>query len=529
MEPADLIEALSDPAAYPEPVDRVEVRQTHISVVFLTRDHVYKVKKQVTYGFLDFGTLARRKHFCEEEVRLNRRLAPDVYLGVVPITAQGKRLRLEGAGEAVEWAVKMRRLPDEATLEAGLRRGAIDAPLVEMLARRLADFHRAVAGGPVPAECGRFPTVARILRDIFSQSAAQVGTTVSQTVFDRLRALTEQALDRLQPLIARRAAQGMPRDTHGDLHLDHIYYFADRAPPGNLVIVDCIEFNERFRFTDPVADMAFAAMDFAYHGRQDLADAFAAEYFRATGDEEGRPLLPLYSAYRATVRGSVEGLKLAQKEVAAAEHCPGSDKARAYWLLALGILEEPRLRPALVLVGGLPGTGKSTLAHALAGSANFELIRSDVVRKELAGLAPHAPSPPEARSRLYSPEVNERTYAECLRRAEGLLFEGRRVLVDATFREEKRRQPFLEAATRWAVPALLVVTHADADIVRRRLQQRTGDASDADWQVFQQVAESWEQPGPATGGVLRQIDTGGSPDEAVKNALAALREAFDGR
>jgi len=522
MEPSELIDALSDPAAYPEPVDRVEVRQTHISLVFLTRDHAYKVKKPVTYGFLDFGTLGQRRHFCEEEVRLNRRLAPDVYLGVVPITRRDKGLRFQGSGEAVEWAVKMRRLPDQATLDERLRRGDIDASMVAMFARRLADFHCAAAGATVPAGCGKFESVARLLRDIFVQSEAQVGTTVSQTVFDRLRALTDQALERLHPLIDKRAEQGMPRDTHGDLHLDHVYYFPDRAPPNDLVIVDCIEFNERFRFIDPVADMAFPVMDFAYHGRRDLADAFVAAYFGATGDEAGRALLPLYSAYRATVRGSVEGLKLAEKEVAAAERRVELQKARAHWLLALGFLEEPGRRPTLVLVGGLPGTGKSTLARGLVSRANFELIRADVVRKELAGLPSAAPSPPEARARLYSPEANERTYAECLRRTEALLFEGKRVLVDATFREEKHRQAFLDMAARWAVPALFLVTHADPETVRQRLQQRTGDASDADWQIFQQMAASWGACGASSRQVLREIDTNASTDKVLDQALAAI-------
>jgi aminoglycoside phosphotransferase family enzyme/predicted kinase len=522
MEPADLIEALSDPAAYPEPVDRVEVRQTHISVVFLTRDHAYKVKKPVTYGFLDFGTLDQRRHFCEEEVRLNRRLAPDVYLGVVPVTRCDNRLRFEGSGEAVEWAVKMRRLPDQATLDERLRRGDVDVALVEMFARRLADFHRAVAGGPVPAGCGKFETVARMLRDIFSQSEPQIGTTVSRTVFDRLRALTDAELERLHPLIDKRTDRGMPRDTHGDLHLDHVYYFPDRTPPNDLVIVDCIEFNERFRFIDPVADMAFPAMDFAYHSRRDLADAFAEAYFRATGDEEGRTLLPLYSAYRATVRGSVGGLKLAEKEVAAVERRAELQKARAHWLLALGLLEEPSRRPALLLVGGLPGTGKSTLARGLVSRANFELIRSDVVRKELAGLPSDAPSPLKVRTELYGPDATERTYAECLRRAETLLFAGKRVLVDATFREERHRQAFLELAARWAVPVLFLVTHADPKTVRRRLQRRTGDASDAGWQVFQQLAATWQAPGAVTRQALREIDTGVSVEESLDQALAAL-------
>ena len=173
----------------------------------------------------------------------------------------------------------------------------------------------------------------------------------------------------------------MPRDTHGDLHLDHVYLFPDRAPPADLVIIDCIEFNERFRFADPVADMAFLVMDLAFHGRRDLARAFADAYFRASGDEEGRALLPFYTAYRAAVRGKVEGMELAEREVPEAERAAALVRARAHWLLALGELEEPGRRPCLVLVGGLPGTGKSTLARGLAEQAGFTVIRSDLVRR----------------------------------------------------------------------------------------------------------------------------------------------------
>src|SRR5438034_1293400 len=184
----------------------------------------------------------------------------------------------------------------------------------------------------------------------------------------------------------------MPRDTHGDLHLDHVYLFPEKKPPADLVIIDGIEFNERFRYSDPVADMAFLVMDLRFHGYHDLAQAFADAYFQAAGDEQGRTLLPFYTAYRAAVRGKVEGFELLEKEIPAAERAAALERARAHWLLALGELEQPAQKPCLVLVGGLPGTGKSTLAQGLAQRAGFQVIRSDVVRKQLAGLAPTDPA-----------------------------------------------------------------------------------------------------------------------------------------
>ena len=247
MELTHLIEALSDPSSYSHPVANVEVRHTHISVVFLAGPFAYKVKKPVALGFLDFTTLEKRRHFCEEEVRLNRRLAPRVYLGVRPVIQTGKGLQFEGPGEVVEWAVKMERLPEEATLLRRLQRGEVRPGLMQTLGRRVAVFHAAAEAGAHIAAFGHFDVVARNTRENFQQATPHIGTALSQAVFDRLQALTEETLARLRPLIEERARRGMPRDTHGDLHLDHVYLFPERPAPADLVIIDCIEFNERFR------------------------------------------------------------------------------------------------------------------------------------------------------------------------------------------------------------------------------------------------------------------------------------------
>jgi aminoglycoside phosphotransferase family enzyme/predicted kinase len=519
-----LIELLSAAAAYPHPVGQVEVHHTHVSVVFLAGAYAYKVKKPVGLGFLDFTTLARRRHFCAEEVRLNRRLAPSVYLGVVPVAETPAGVRVEGDGEAVEWAVKMTRLPAEATLERRLQRGEVGPAALGDLARKVAAFHARAERGARVSAFGRFDVVAGNARENFEQAAPQAGTTVSPAVLGRLRARTERALDRLRPLIEARAARGVPRDTHGDLHLDHVYLFPGRPPPDDLLVIDCIEFNERFRFADPVADMAFLVMDLAFHGRRDLAAAFAEAYFAASGDAEGAALLPFYTAYRAAVRGKVEGFEAGEGEVPEGERAAALARARAHWLLALGELEEPGCRPCLLLVGGLPGTGKSTLARGLARSAGFRLVRSDRVRKELAGLPAGAPAPAPFGEGIYTPAWTDRTYAECLRRADRLLFDGERVLVDASFAEEAKRRAFLDLAARLAVPALLVVCRAEPDVVRQRLGGRRGDVSDADWFVYRQAAVRWEEPGPLPLPALRDLPTGGTREQSLAGALDLLRE-----
>jgi aminoglycoside phosphotransferase family enzyme/predicted kinase len=533
MELPRLIDDLSQPAAYPHPVDRIEIHHTHISVVFLAGTYAYKIKKPVDLGFLDFTTLHKRRHFCDEEVRLNRRLAPNVYLGVVPITCSDEDLHMDGRGDVVEWAVKMQRLPAEATLEQRLGRGEVGAQLIAALAGKIAGFHAHAEGGSHISAFARFEVVARNARENFEQAVGQVGGTISQSVLDRLVALADIALDRLRSLIDERARQGVSRDTHGDLHLEHVYLFPDRAPPDDLVIIDGIEFNERFRFADPVADMAFLTMDLIFHGRRDLAEVFAEEYFRAAGDPDGRALLPFYTAYRAAVRGKVEGFELTEQEVPPEERADAMARARSHWLLALSELEVPDRKPCLVLVGGLPGTGKSTLARGLAERADLSLIRSDVVRKELAGgsdlvtqthSSAHAGRGAFAEG-LYSEEWTDRTYSECLRRAEHLLFEGKRVVVDATFGIEKRRRAFLETAARLCVPATFLLCRADRDIVEQRLDARIDDVSDADRSIFRQAGLRWEQVGPHSVPAVKEIDMDRMRDQALEQALAVLRQS----
>jgi aminoglycoside phosphotransferase family enzyme/predicted kinase len=524
MELEPMIEALSNPSAYERKTDRVEVRQTHISVVFLVGPLAYKIKKPLRLSFLDYSTLERRRHFCDEEVRLNRRLAPQVYRGVVAVTQDGSQLRMEGSGEVVEWAVKMERLPEQATLRAILDRGEVGAGQIEGLGRRIANFHARAERNERITELSRFENVARLAQANFTESAGHVGSTLSARVFHRLSSLNESALAALKPWIEERVQRRIPCDTHGDLRLDHVYLFPDRAPPGDVVIVDGIEFNETFRAADPVADMAFLAMELIVHDRRDLAGLFRDAYVAASGDHQVERLLPFYVAYRAAVRGKVEGMKAAEPEITESDRASSRVLARAHWLVALGALEEPGDRPCLVLVGGLPGIGKSTLSRDLAAAAGFRLIRSDQVRKELARSAGEASRPAGFEDGIYSPDWSDRTYQACLERALAELQGGRRVLVDATFREESRRRSFLELARNLGVPGILLICQADPRQVQARLASRRQDLSDADWSIYLQSARIWEPVGAGTEQKTFSIDTGGEVERAVERAREVLRE-----
>ena len=527
MELIRLIEGLSLPEAYPHPFESFELRHTHISVVFLVGRFAYKIKKPVDLEFLDFTTLEQRKHFCEEEVRLNRRLAPSVYLGVVPVTVENGRLRMDGEGEAVEYAVKMRRLPPDATFLAWLERGELEPAHVALLARRLAAFHAAIPPCDTASRYGRFEVVAGNARENLEQSRPHIGETISGPVCERLYGVLEQRLEELRRLIESRAGANVPRDTHGDLHLDHVYLFPERDPPADLLVIDCIEFNERFRYADPVADAAFLAMDLVFRRRSDLARVFADAYFETAGDGDGPRLLPFYVAYRAAVRAKVEGMITEEGEVPEADRQAAVERSRAYWLLALSQLEEPRRRPCLLLMGGLPGTGKTTLAGMVAERGGFQVLSADRTRKELAGLDPHVSAAAEYGKGIYTAEWNRKTYAELLRRADQALFRGERVLVDASFGRQANRDEFFAAADRLGVPAYLFLCEAAAGTVIKRLGRRVPGTtpSDADSDIFLGAAQAWEELPRTMGPRLRRVDTGREPSASLAQAVGYLREA----
>ncbi len=521
MELDSILRDLLDPRAHPAASSAPVLVQTHASAVILAGDDVYKLKKPVDFGFLDYSTLARRKAMCAAEVALNRRLAPGVYLGVVPITERGGRAVLGGAGDPIEYAVHMRRLPEEATLAARVRAGPVDAGLLERVGRRIARFHAEARRGPDVARWAEFERVRENCRDNFAGLATHAGSVAPIEELLRLQLETEAELDAQRARIERRAREGVPCETHGDLRLEHVYLFED----GELAIVDCIEFSQRYACADPIADVAFLVMDLRAHGAWPEARALLGAYLDESGDDDGRALLALYVAYRSAVRAKVRAILANAPGIPAEQRESALQLARAHVQLAVGELAPPGERPCLVLVGGLPGTGKSVLSSGLAAAAGLTWLRADAIRKELAGLDPLASGRAEVRAGIYTPEWNERTYGACLERAQSLLYSGRRVLVDASFKEERRRRAFVDAARDWGVPAFFLECTSSPELVRGRIAERSGDPSDADWSIYEHVRRTWEPLGPRTRTLHAAIDTSSTRAESLARALAALAAA----
>ncbi|MFQ5428441.1 MAG: AAA family ATPase [Thermodesulfobacteriota bacterium] len=418
---------LLNPVAYLHAPEEVELRQTHISYLFLTPDFVYKVKKPVNFGFLDFTTLEKRRHYCAEEVRLNSRLAPDVYLGVVEIKEDGGRLIVEGkSGNTVEYAVKMRRLAAENILEEKIRQGTASVEDIQRVASAIAHFHRGAESGAHISEYGRPEMIEKNINENFVQTKSFAGRFISPASYDAMQSFALGFMKNKRASLLKRVKDGFIRDCHGDIHSEHI------SIDGSIDIIDCIEFNERFRYSDTISDMAFLSMDLDFHNRCDFSAAFEKSYLEASGDASGKELILFYKSYRAYVRGKVEGLKAAEDEVGKAERQAARLKAARYFDLAEAYTQGAP-RPRLIIICGLSGTGKSTLARALGKALWAESLATDRIRRELRSPT-NADSPTQYGEGPYSIEERTRTYRELFRRAcADYLQKGRTVILDATF------------------------------------------------------------------------------------------------
>jgi aminoglycoside phosphotransferase family enzyme/predicted kinase len=460
--------------AFPHPVTRIEIRDTHVSRVILTGPFAYKIKKSVRFDFIDTTTLAQRRHLCEEELRLNRRLAPDIYLGVVPITKDADGVHVDGAGPIVEYAVRMSQFDPSQELASLLEHAQCAAAEIADLGATVARFHLQAATAPPDPQHPHTEALRSAVLSNMALLAARAEMADSPTDLGRLVDWTHDGLHSLRGRLALREQLGFIREVHGDLHARNIVRWRGRLTP-----FDCLEFDPALRWIDVMNDAAFLVMDLVAHQRRDLALTFLNSYLEITGDYAGMRLLPFYAVYRALTRAKVDSLQAEQNP----QDCGALlQRLRARIQVAAQFIDVPH--PSLVIMHGPSGSGKSWLSEQLLPGLEAIRIRSDVERKRI--IAAQAQDRP-VQERIYSPEVTRRTYARALECAEACLDGGFAAIVDATFLNRSDRQDFRALAARLQVPYVIVSCTADEAVLRRRIatrREKRADPSDADADVL---------------------------------------------
>jgi len=527
LEDEAVVAALAQPDAYAGAgggaAASVEAIQTHLSHVFLCGERVYKFRKRVSLGFVDFRTRAERNADCVREVALNRRLARDVYLGVAPLEVEASRVRVGAPRESLaasgtEHCVVMRRLPRDRDALSLLERGALTPAQIDRIAERIARFHDEHGlGTPAPysepdwlAHCTR-PAVANFgtLRE-FAQDPEDRGR------LERLESLCLRfARERADRFEARRR-RGLAVDAHGDLHLAHVWFERDDAEP---LAIDCLEFDAELRRIDAASEVAFFAMDLAYRGADSLAERFLRVYAALRDDFDLYRVVDWFESYRAAVRAKVAAIAAGEREIDAAQRTRAAESASRHLALALRLLESPG-SPLLVLVGGAVGSGKTTVSSALADALGAAVVSSDRVRKHRLGLAPGE----RAARAAYTSEAKSAVYEAMLERAEPVWSSGRAIVLDATFGARSERERVRERAQRAGVPVFFVETRCDAEVAKARLEERRRagrDPSDAGPELVAASRAGFERPDEWPAAERAVLDTTSTSWRADLDALAS--------
>ena len=459
-----LIEAMLNGAFYDHPAADVTLIETHISWVFLAGEFVYKVKKSLDFGFLDFSTLAKRKFCCQEELRLNRRLAPELYLDVVAIGEDAEGLHLHGQ-PVCEYAVKMRRFDQQQQLDEMLRAGDLSAEKMDRFAELMADFHGRTCVAEPASHYGTASVVYAPVEQNFYQIRSHLPDGQLEGQVNRLAAWSHTAYKRLQDTLARRKAQGFIRECHGDAHLANMAWYHDGP-----VFFDCIEFNADLRWIDVMNEVAFLVMDLEDRGRHDLGWRFLNRYLERTGDYPGLLVLQFYKVYRALVRAKVACLRLAQSGLTDTEREADLKLVRSYLNLAERDTQ-PR-EPQLILTHGLSGSGKSTFVNQLAPQVGAVCLHSDHERKRLFGFAANENSRSPIHGGIYSAQAGRTTYTHLHDLTDTLLGAGVTTIVDATFLKRQDRERFKQLADRHQVALTLLDFSVPEAELRRRIRLR---------------------------------------------------------
>ncbi len=513
----ELLPFLLYPRSYPHQPRQVRLVQTHASSVFIAPPFVYKIKKPVNFGFLNFSTLARRRYFCVREVQLNQRLCPDMYLEVIPITRTEKGFAFGGRGDAVGYVVRMRQLSGSGFMDKLLERQAIASREIGRIVAALQRFYDAQDPTSDVEKWGEIRRLKISTDENFRQAVSFVGGTISRAALDAIRFYTNKFYRRHAACFRRRVRDQRIRDCHGDLHLEHIH-----ITPQALHIYDCIEFNDRLRYVDVASDVAFLAMDLDYEGREDLSREFVAAMSAALRDPAMLRLMDFYKCYRSFVRGKVESLHSVAASAPEAERTAAAERARRYFRLALRYAVAGS-GPSVCVVMGRIASGKTTVARMIGQELNWRVYSSDRIRKEGAGFPLFERSSVAARRRLYSDRMTTWTYRKLMNLALADARRGQGSILDATFARRQQRNALRARLARGGTSFCVIEVKAPDATVRKRLaerEQKHDEISDARLDDFDQLTGIYEPPTP--GEKVFTLRTTGSAERAVRGALRQL-------
>ncbi|WP_218814210.1 AAA family ATPase [Rickettsiella endosymbiont of Dermanyssus gallinae] len=460
-----LIKNLLSKSLYEHSAAQPRLIETHVSWVILTGQYAYKIKKPVDFGFLDFSTLEKRKHFCEEELRLGQQFASEIYLNIVPITGTLDHPQINGTGPILEYAIKMLEFPQENLLSTLLKQGGLTENIIDQLSKLIAEFHKKTPVATKESRFGQPEEVHAPTKQNFEQIAPLLTKAADIEQLKRLELWSEQQFKQFQSLLQSRKDQGFIRDCHGDLHLANIIFYKNKP-----ILFDRLEFNEDLRWTDVIADLAFLMMDLTEKKQIGFSNQLVNTYLHYTEDYEGLALLPYYLAYRAVVRAKIALFRLKEEKLGDAEKKEIQNDYYNFINLAESYTHSAK--PSLIITHGFAGSGKTTLAKECVKYCGAIQISSDIIRKNLFDIPLHGRSNSGLNSGIYTAEATKATYKKLSDLAEIIIKAGFTTLVDATFLKHSQRTCFYSLAEKMQIPFYILHCQVNNTEIEQRIKSR---------------------------------------------------------
>ncbi|MDJ0660457.1 MAG: AAA family ATPase [Crocosphaera sp.] len=512
MDISNLIQALQTPNSYPHTVQTpIKVIQTHISVIFLTGNYTYKIKKPVDFGFLDYSTLKKRQHFINQELTMNQVIAPDIYLEVLPITLENNQVKIEGKGETIDYVLKMNQFPQDCLFINLFQAGKLEKHHLEELGKIVAAFHENTKTNNYINSFGNIEVIKQSIDENYERTEKYIGIAQTQQQYQETKDFTDHYFEQKRDYFKQRQNEDKIRECHGDLHLKNICLWNNK-----IQLFDRIEFNEEFRYVDVMFDVAFTVMDLDARNRQDLSNIFLNTYLEHTGDWQGLQVLPVYLSRQSYVRAKVNSMTLDDPNISDEEHKKAKKEAQNYYHLAWKYTQQHQGQ--IIMMSGLSGAGKTTVAKYLAQQINGILIRSDAVRKHLGNVSLDE----TGNSELYSEEMNQKTYETLIKLGEIVAKEGFNVILDAKFDRHQWRKPVIEIAKKDNISLTILSCYAPVKILSDRLSTRKGDISDATPQLLQQQQNNSQEFNEEEMIYVKKIDTTGNWKEQITAIFNSL-------